>query len=123
SDQGSGFTSIRNRFRPRYRAPPAQFRVSDPGAEPPYPARNGPPETTPRATPLPHHGVMDSELIPPGHYGTRDVARALGTSPGALRSLAYRGRPKRAGVTERRPWYGVKDVSALPAKRQSPKGA
>lgn len=62
---------------------------------------------------------MDSEDIPPGYYGTRDVARALGTSPGGVRNLVYRGRLKRVGGTERRPWYAAADVAALLAERQA----
>ncbi|MER6147970.1 hypothetical protein [Streptomyces hirsutus] len=58
-----------------------------------------------------------SEQVPPGYYGTRDVARALGTSPGGVRNLVYRGRLKRAGGTERRPWFAARDVAALAAER------
>lgn len=62
---------------------------------------------------------MDSEDIPPGYYGTRDVARALNTSPGGVRNLVYRGRLHRTGGTERHPWYRAEDVAALLAKRQA----
>ncbi|GAA4999543.1 hypothetical protein [Streptomyces siamensis] len=62
---------------------------------------------------------MDTELIPPGYYSTRDVARALDTTPGAVRNLVYRGRLRRAGGTERHPWFAVTDVAALVAKRQA----
>lgn len=61
---------------------------------------------------------MDSEIIPPGYYGTRDVARALDTSPGAVRNLVYRGRLKRSGGTKRYPWFAARDVAALAAERQ-----
>ncbi|MGX1512223.1 hypothetical protein [Streptomyces collinus] len=62
---------------------------------------------------------MDSAYTPPGYYGTRDVARALNTSPGAVRNLVYRGRLQRAGGTERQPWFRAEDVAALLAERQT----
>ncbi|MFI5859165.1 helix-turn-helix domain-containing protein [Streptomyces parvulus] len=62
---------------------------------------------------------MDEQTAPPGYYGTRDVARALNTSPGAVRNLVYRGRLARAGGTERHPWYRVEDVAALLAERRT----
>ncbi|MEV8156044.1 helix-turn-helix domain-containing protein [Streptomyces fradiae] len=62
---------------------------------------------------------MYTAHIPPGYYGTRDVARALGTSPGGVRNLVYRGRLKRAGGTERHPWYRAADVAALAAARNA----
>ncbi|MFJ2007395.1 hypothetical protein [Streptomyces chartreusis] len=62
---------------------------------------------------------MDDQLAPPGFYGTRDVARALETTPGAVRNLVYRGRLKRAGGTERHPWFRAKDVAALLAERRA----
>ncbi|MEW2424853.1 helix-turn-helix domain-containing protein [Streptomyces nigra] len=62
---------------------------------------------------------MDSLDIPPGYYGTRDVARALDVTPGAVRNLVYRGRLHRAGGTERRPWFRVSDVAELLAERRS----
>ncbi|QFZ75085.1 hypothetical protein GFH48_19045 [Streptomyces fagopyri] len=61
---------------------------------------------------------MEDELAPPGRYTTRDVARALGTSTGAVRNLVYRGRLKRVGGTERHPQYAVSEVAALLADRQ-----
>ncbi len=62
---------------------------------------------------------MDTAHTPPGYYGTPDVARALGTTPGAVRNLVYRGRLQRAGGTERHPWYAAADVAALLAKRRT----
>ncbi|MGW1609425.1 hypothetical protein ACWCQZ_08505 [Streptomyces sp. NPDC002285] len=62
---------------------------------------------------------MDDQLAPPGYYGTRDVARALDTTPGAVRNLVYRGRLQRAGGTERHPWFRVSDVAALLAERRA----
>ncbi|MCZ9352975.1 helix-turn-helix domain-containing protein [Streptomyces mutabilis] len=62
---------------------------------------------------------MDSPYIPPGYYGTRDVARALHTSPGAVRNLVYRGRLRRAGGTERQPWFRAEDVARLLTERQA----
>jgi hypothetical protein len=62
---------------------------------------------------------MDTAYIPPGYYGTRDVARALQTSPGAVRNLVYRGRLKRVGGTERQPWFRAEDVATLLAERQT----
>lgn len=62
---------------------------------------------------------MDDQTAPPGYYGTRDVARALHTSPGAVRNLVYRGRLKRAGGTERQPWFRAEDVAALLAERRA----
>ena len=61
---------------------------------------------------------MDSVLLPPGRYSTADVARALGTTPGAVRNLVYRGRLQRAGGTPRHPQFAVTDVAALLAERQ-----
>jgi DNA-directed RNA polymerase specialized sigma24 family protein len=58
-----------------------------------------------------------SEQLPPGYYGTRDVARALGVQPDAVRQLVHRGRLKRSGGTSRRPWYRVTDVAAIVAER------
>lgn len=66
---------------------------------------------------------MDTAYTPPGYYGTRDVARALNTSPGAVRNLVYRRRLKRAGGTERQPWFRAEDVAALLAERQARKVA
>ncbi|MGW1796934.1 hypothetical protein ACWCQN_13205 [Streptomyces sp. NPDC001984] len=66
---------------------------------------------------------MDTAHIPPGYYGTRDAARALGTTPGGIRNLVYRGRLARAGGTERHPWYTATDVAALLAERQARKAA
>ncbi|MEU1194937.1 hypothetical protein ABZ446_01780 [Streptomyces sp. NPDC005813] len=62
---------------------------------------------------------MDSEIIPPGYYSTRDVARALDTTPGAVRNLVYRGQLTRAGGTERHPWFTVTAVAELLAKRRA----
>lgn len=61
--------------------------------------------------------AMDDQLLPPGYLTTRDVARALGSTPGGVRNLVYRGRLHRAGGTERHPWYSVNDVAALAAER------
>jgi DNA-directed RNA polymerase specialized sigma24 family protein len=60
-----------------------------------------------------------SEHAPPGYYSTRDVARALQTSPGAVRNLVYRGRLRRAGGTERQPWFRSEDVATLLAERRA----
>ncbi|AVH57875.1 MULTISPECIES: hypothetical protein [Streptomyces] len=60
---------------------------------------------------------MESQITPPGCLTARDVQRALGITPGALRNLVYRGHFTRAGGTERHPWYAVKDVAAYAAKR------
>ncbi|MCX4578129.1 helix-turn-helix domain-containing protein [Streptomyces sp. NBC_01571] len=62
---------------------------------------------------------MNEQPAPPGRYTTRDVARALGTSPGGVRNLVYRGRLKRVGGTERHPHYAVEDVAALLAERRA----
>ncbi|MFE2353071.1 hypothetical protein [Streptomyces parvulus] len=62
---------------------------------------------------------MDASYTPPGYYGTRDVARALHTSPGAVRNLVYRGRLTRAGGTERHPWYRAEDVTAILVERRT----
>lgn len=64
-------------------------------------------------------GAMNDELPPPGYLTTRDAARALGSTPGGIRNLVYRGRLKRAGGTERHPWYRVADVAAIAAERHS----
>ncbi|MGW2044654.1 hypothetical protein ACWCPF_05655 [Streptomyces sp. NPDC001858] len=66
---------------------------------------------------------MTTALIPPGYYGTIDVARALGSTPGGVRNLVYRGRLRRAGGTERHPWYRTEDVAALLAERQARQAA
>ncbi|MFH9012525.1 hypothetical protein ACH4C6_14190 [Streptomyces sp. NPDC017943] len=60
---------------------------------------------------------------PPGYYGTRDVARALGIGPAGVRKLVQRGQLRRAGGTERRPWYAARDVAALTVKRTAVKAA
>lgn len=81
--------------------------------------RNGP-SCSPAPPPsLPHDGGMDQREAPPGYYTTRDVARALGTTPGAVRLLVHRGRLQRSGGTERYPWYATTDVAALVANRQA----
>ncbi|MFE9937378.1 hypothetical protein [Streptomyces hirsutus] len=60
---------------------------------------------------------MDSLYAPPGHLTTDQVAQALGTTPGAVRNLVYRGRLTRSGGTPRRPWFAARDVAALHAQR------
>lgn len=66
---------------------------------------------------------MDQQLAPPGYYTSRDVARALGSTPGGVRNLVYRGRLHRAAGTERHPWYRAEDVAALLAERQTRQAA
>lgn len=61
---------------------------------------------------------MATPIAPPGYYGTTDVARALDTTPAAVRKLVQRGRLTRAGGTARYPWYAARDVAALLADRQ-----
>ncbi|MFE7898029.1 hypothetical protein ACFU3E_11035 [Streptomyces sp. NPDC057424] len=60
---------------------------------------------------------------PPGYYGTRDVARALDIGPAGVRKLVQRGQLRRAGGTERHPWYAARDVAALTVKRAAVKAA
>ena len=60
---------------------------------------------------------MDSVYAPPGHLTTDQVAQVLGTTPGAIRNLVYRGRLTRAGGTARRPWFRATDVAAIHATR------
>ncbi|OQR64765.1 hypothetical protein B6E66_07345 [Streptomyces maremycinicus] len=66
---------------------------------------------------------MDEQLAPPGFYTSRDVARALGSTLGGVRNLVYRERLRRAGGTERHPWYRAEDVAALLAERQARQSA
>ncbi|MFE2041659.1 hypothetical protein ACFXAZ_12145 [Streptomyces sp. NPDC059477] len=61
---------------------------------------------------------MEPHHAPPGYYRTSDVARALGTTPGAVRNLVYRGKLTRAGGTQRHPWFTAQDVAALLAERR-----
>ncbi|MFF7949410.1 helix-turn-helix domain-containing protein [Streptomyces griseorubiginosus] len=61
---------------------------------------------------------MNSADIPPGFYGTSDVARALGIKPASVRLLVHRGQLKRSAGTERHPLYAATDVAALLAKRR-----
>ncbi|MFC8429900.1 helix-turn-helix domain-containing protein [Streptomyces sp. NPDC057253] len=61
---------------------------------------------------------MNSADIPPGFYGTSDVARALGIKPASVRLLVHRGQLKRTAGTERHPLYAATDVAALLAKRR-----
>lgn len=61
---------------------------------------------------------MRPDEIPPGFYGTSDVARALGIKPGSVRLIVHRGHLRRSAGTERHPLYAVADVAALVAKRQ-----
>jgi hypothetical protein len=62
---------------------------------------------------------MDDQIAPVGYLTARDTQRALGITPGALRNLVYRGRLKRAGGTERHPWYTVQDVAAISEQRRA----
>ncbi|MFE9936338.1 hypothetical protein [Streptomyces hirsutus] len=66
---------------------------------------------------------MDSLYAPPGHLTTDQVAQVLGTTPGAVRNLVYRGRLSRSGGTPRRPWFTARDVAALHAERRARKAA
>lgn len=66
---------------------------------------------------------MRLDEIPPGFYGTDDVARAFGIKPGSVRLIVHRGQLKRSAGTERHPLYAVEDVAALLAKRQQRKAA
>ncbi|WP_062189612.1 helix-turn-helix domain-containing protein [Streptomyces sp. AVP053U2] len=66
---------------------------------------------------------MDSLYAPPGHLTTAQVAQVLGTSPGAVRNLVYRGRLTRSGGTERRPWFAARDVAALDLDRRTRQSA
>ncbi|MFC8985166.1 hypothetical protein [Streptomyces sp. NPDC057115] len=66
---------------------------------------------------------MDSVYAPPGHLTTAQVAQVLGTTPGAVRNLVYRGRLKRSGGTERRPWFRATDVAAIHANRTTRRAA
>ncbi|GHJ01601.1 hypothetical protein TPA0906_34660 [Streptomyces olivaceus] len=58
-------------------------------------------------------------MIRPGHLTAHQTAKTLGTTLGAVRNLVYRGQLKRAGGTERQPWYRAEDVAALLAERQA----
>ncbi|MEV0183823.1 hypothetical protein AB0I54_31745 [Streptomyces sp. NPDC050625] len=60
---------------------------------------------------------MHTEDTPPGYYGTRDVARALGIKPASVRLIVHRGQLRRTAGTERHPLYAAEDVAALLAKR------
>ncbi|MFC7892698.1 hypothetical protein [Streptomyces sp. NPDC057381] len=62
---------------------------------------------------------MESQIIRPGHLTAHQTARMLGSSLGGVRNLVYRGRLKRAGGTERQPWYRTEDVARLLAERQA----
>lgn len=64
-----------------------------------------------------------SDQVPPGYYGTSDVARALGIGSAGVRKLVQRGQLRRSGGTPRHPWYAARDVAALTVKRAAPKAA
>ncbi|WP_112469427.1 hypothetical protein [Streptomyces triticisoli] len=66
---------------------------------------------------------MDSLYAPPGRLTTSQVAQVLGTTPGGVRNLVYRGRLKRAGGTPRRPWFCADHVAALDAERRARRSA
>nr|WP_254407315.1 hypothetical protein [Streptomyces sp. GMY02] len=55
--------------------------------------------------------------VPPGHLTAHQTANALGIGLGGVRLLVHRGRLKRAGGTERHPYYASSDVTALIAAR------
>lgn len=66
---------------------------------------------------------MDSLYAPPGHLTTAQVAQVLGTTPGAVRNLVYRGRLTRSGGSERYPWFAARDVAAIHANRLARRSA
>ena len=68
-------------------------------------------------------GRMDSLYAPPGHLTTAQVAQALGTTPGAVRNLVYRGRLTRSGGSPRHPWFAARDVAAIAANRAARQSA
>lgn len=61
---------------------------------------------------------MHPDEIPPGFYGTRDVARAFGIGADSVRKLVQRGQLKRTAGTDRHPLFAATDVAALLAKRR-----
>jgi len=61
--------------------------------------------------------AMESQIIRPGHLTAHQTAQQLGISLDGVRQLVRRGRLTRSGGSPRQPWYAVKDVAALAAKR------
>ncbi|WP_079023002.1 helix-turn-helix domain-containing protein [Streptomyces odonnellii] len=55
--------------------------------------------------------------VPPGHLTAQQTADALGIGLGGVRQLVRRGRLKKAGGTERHPYYASAAVTALIAQR------
>lgn len=70
-----------------------------------------------------HHGVMESQIIRPGHLTAHQTAQQLGITLGGVRQLVRRGRLKRSGGTIGQPWYAVEDVAALDAERRARRAA
>lgn len=75
-------------------------------------------DTAQLPTPLPHHGVMESQILRPGYLTAHQTAQVLGITLDAVRQLVHRGRLKRSGGSPRQPWYAADDVAALAAERQ-----
>jgi len=68
-------------------------------------------------------GVMESQIIRPGHLTAHQTARTLGISLDGVRKLVQRGHLTRSGGTPRQPWYAAADVAAYAAKRATAKSA
>lgn len=66
---------------------------------------------------------MESQIIRPGHLTAHQTAAQLGITLGGVRKLVERDQLRKSGGTDRQPWYPVKDVAALVAKRAASKGA
>jgi hypothetical protein len=62
---------------------------------------------------------MEQQIIRPGYLTAHQTARVLGVGLAGVRQMVHRGQLKRAGGTERQPWYSVVDVAALDAKRRA----
>lgn len=97
-----------------------EFRTLPPGPE--SALKSAPGETT-DTTPLPHHGVMESLNIRPGHLTAHQTARVLGITLGGVRLLVHRGQLTRSGGTPRQPWYAAEAVAALAASRAAREAA
>ncbi|GAA2351692.1 hypothetical protein [Streptomyces carpaticus] len=61
---------------------------------------------------------MEPLFVPAGHMSAHQVAQQLGIGLGGVRALVHRGKLRRAGGTDRQPYYDSSAVAQLAAARQ-----
>lgn len=69
------------------------------------------------------HGVVESQIIRPGHLTAHQTAEQLGVSLDGVRQLVRRGKLTRSGGSPRQPWYAWQDVATHVVERRTSNAA